>query len=584
MEKGNYQIKNFYQGGYSSLDPSKSGGVYTGINVPFEKLSTPTDPNNANLVKEISSKMNLGLKNIEVGAVIPRVFEATPKQYLTEARRQAKLAGVEFSFHGPVVEPSGLTQQGYSESSRIAIEKQITDSLIRLHEANPKNPIINFHTSNLLPSSDFVKREGKFSEEGTFIVNVESGELGKIKARPRNFPGDEKKSDVDSEIQRRNEESWTHQIRNLSYYADMGINIAKDSLPTAKLAKFEEKSGIDLTSAEKNAISGLERGEVYIQDSYRGMKDLFDIASRNANPQQQEKLKKLKEEITKDVEKIEANPDNLHLKKEVIDKSLKVLLEFNPELYKRADEFMIDKTATTFGNSAFNAYKKFKEDAPILVIENPPATQQFSTGEDVAKVVLESRKKFVEAAKKEGMSESEAKKKAEKFIGATLDVGHLNMLRGRGFDEGEILKEAEKFKPLLKHVHLSDNFGFEHTELPMGMGNVPLKKIMEKLGEEGYEAKKIIEAGDWWTQHHTKGGGDPIGLSLEGLGSPMYSSGAGPYWNQTSALQQGYFGGYGGMLPQKNYEMFGAGFSQLPTELGGSVQGRGGRMSQNPME
>lgn len=82
------------------------------------------------------------------------------------------------------------------------------------------------------------------------------------------------------------------------------------------------------------------------------------------------------------------------------------------------------------------------------------------------------------------MSENEAKKQAEKFIGATWDVGHINMLRKFGYEEKDIIKEAEAVAPYIKHVHLSDNFGFEHTELPMGMGNVPLKEIMEKLGKK----------------------------------------------------------------------------------------------------
>ena len=45
------------------------------------------------------------------------------------------------------------------------------------------------------------------------------------------------------------------------------------------------------------------------------------------------------------------------------------------------------------------------------------------------------------------------------------------------------------------------------------------------------------------------------------------------------------FGGYGLMLPQINYETFGAGFSRLPSELGGSRQGaEGSRMSGRGME
>jgi hypothetical protein len=155
------------------------------------------------------------------------------------------------------------------------------------------------------------------------------------------------------------------------------------------------------------------------------------------------------------------------------------------------------------------------------------------------------------------------------------------MLRKYGYSEEEIVKETEKVAPYVKHVHLSDNFGFEHTELPMGMGNVPLKEMMKKLGEKGVKAKKVIEAASWWQHFKTP----PFQEVLEAVGSPVYSMKMAPYWNQAAGLQEGYFSGYGQMLPQINYETFGAGFSQLPQELGGQIPGaKGGRMSGRPLE
>jgi hypothetical protein len=116
----------------------------------------------------------------------------------------------------------------------------------------------------------------------------------------------------------------------------------------------------------------------------------------------------------------------------------------------------------------------------------------------------------------------------------------------------------------------------------MGMGNVPMKEIMEKLGQNGFEAKKVIEASSWWQHFQTA----PVKETMEGLGSPMYSSGPGPYWNQSLGFQQGYLSGYGMMLPPNNYQTFGAGFSQLPGELGGEITrgGNAGRFSQRGME
>ena len=107
------------------------------------------------------------------------------------------------------------------------------------------------------------------------------------------------------------------------------------------------------------------------------------------------------------------------------------------------------------------------------------------------------------------------------------------MIRKQGFDEKDVVKETEEIAKLVKHIHLSDNFGFEHTELPMGMGNVPIGEIMKKLGEKGYEAKKIIEAGNWWQHFKTP----PVTETFEAFGSPVYSV-QGPYWNQSLGFQQ----------------------------------------------
>jgi hypothetical protein len=242
----------------------------------------------------------------------------------------------------------------------------------------------------------------------------------------------------------------------------------------------------------------------------------------------------------------------------------------------------LSKSAETFANAAFHGYSKFKDKAPVVSIENPPAgTAGFSRAEDLQKVVNASRAKFVDKAVSEGMNKKEAENQAERLIGVTWDVGHINMLRKYGFSEKDVVEESKKVAPFVKHVHLSDNFGLEHTELPMGMGNVPMKEIMEHLGEKGFEAAKIIEAGNWW-QHFKS---PPFQETLSAFGSPIYGMKMAPYWNQAGGFEQGYFTGYGQMLPQTNYETFGAGFSQLPMELGGQRQGgRGSRMSGRPME
>jgi len=301
-------------------------------------------------------------------------------------------------------------------------------------------------------------------------------------------------------------------------------------------------------------------------------------------------LDELNKKIQKDFAELEKEKEEekrVEIMRRVIDNGLKTINQVSaPEIYKPLNEYAMEKTVDSFSNTALHGYKKFKETAPIISIENPPAGMGFSTGDDLRKLVEDSRNKFVEKAVQQGiLSESQARKQAEKLIGVTWDVGHINMLRKKGWSGEDIVKETEKVAKLVKHIHLSDNFGLEHTELPMGMGNVPIKEIMEKLGKEGFEAKKIIEAGNWWQHFSEQGKISPFQASLEGLGSPIYSGVSGPYWAQASAFSEGYSGGFGMMLPQVNYQTFGAGFSRLPTELGGQMPGaQGSRVSGNPME
>jgi len=115
----------------------------------------------------------------------------------------------------------------------------------------------------------------------------------------------------------------------------------------------------------------------------------------------------------------------------------------------------------------------------------------------------------------------------------------------------------------------------------MGMGNVPMKEIMEKLGQNGFDAKKIVEASSWWEHFKTP----PFRESLEAVGSPIYATKMGPYWSQGPGFYQDYFPESGATLPQVNYETFGSNFSKLPMELGGQRGGaEGSRMSGRGME
>ena len=124
MEKEDYTISDIYQGGYSTFDSSQN---LSPINHPINagEFGLTTDFRSANILQEISNKLATGVKHIEISPVEPGVFESIPKEHFKEAKRQAKLIGATVTVHGsPQLEASGITNQGFSESNRRAVERQ----------------------------------------------------------------------------------------------------------------------------------------------------------------------------------------------------------------------------------------------------------------------------------------------------------------------------------------------------------------------------------------------------------------------------------------------------------------------------
>ncbi len=583
-KEGNYIIEPIYQGGYSSLNPDY-GGNFTGYRMSAREIGMVTDTRTANILKDLSDNISSGIKVMEISQPDARTFESIPRQHLKEVNQLSKLTGVNVTLHAPIIEPSGIGDKGFGESNRVAAERQMIQAVERAHELSPKGNIpVTFHSSAGLPGE--ITELGKEIDE-IIVINPETGSGNKIPIRKRKYPGEE--SGIKREVEEANEKSWLSQLRNISYYANWGAKTIQD---TGYAAKIDLKENVEnLTPEDRRLRSEFKSGSASINNSYGEVRDLFETAYKYGSEEEKHRLNEFAEKIKEKAEKIKQAPDSqtgIIMKKQIIDEGLELFNELRPQVVKPLNEFAKERTAETFANVALHGYKEFKNNAPIISIENPPAGEAFSTGKELKEIVELSREKFIENAKKQGMGESEARNQAEKLIGATLDVGHMNMLRRYGYKNKDLIKEAKEVAPLVKHVHLSDNFGFEHTELPMGMGNVPIKEIMKKLGEEGFEGKKIIEAGDWW-QHFSPGAGNksgsPLKPTLEAFGSPVYAMDMGPYWNQAPGFRQDYSSGIGQIYPQINSETWGTGFSQLPAELGGQRPGaQGSRMSGTPME
>ena len=543
---------------------------------------------------------------VEIGTLQPDIFDQIPKQQFAEIRRLAKLTGAKISMHAPIIgfDPSGMDPQGHrpwDESYRVAIEKQLSGFVDRAADLTEKGEMpINFHISGMPGKRLKMGPDGKPETEFLVLVNKESGGFApvpqKLKFNPETGKEEKEFSDEKSElnfVKKINKDQWINELQSVTYNKRIGDSMIEEGMvhmqPIAKDLKDGKLKMEDINEpGAKNALAEYQRGKVYLMNIQRNVYDMVHQAYKYCSD---EEKKKVVESVNKfqeiyNKEKEDTPPEKMS---EGLNIMLRTLEEVRPQIYERVEDFAKDKTAQTFANVALHGYKQFKDKAPMITVEN--VYQEgfaFSSGDEMASVIKSARDQFVENATKskkdggEGISKDEAEKLSKKLLSLTLDVGHLNLYKKAGYEDKHLLEEVKKISQYVKHLHLTDNFGYSDSHLPPGMGNVPIKEYLAELEKAGFSGTRIVEAAAIPVHFN---GMSPFPYILEGMGAQVYNTPGSAYWNQSFAMQQGYFGGYGQVLPQINYESFGAGFSQLPTELGGQRQGaQGSRMSGKGLE
>ncbi len=603
-----YNTISFYEGQAYPLDPDYAD--FKGDRVQFNDLSFPTETRSANQIKSVARNLNLGVKHMEMSVLSPEIFESIPDQHLTEINRMAKLTGTDMTVHGPLIEASGLTQQGWTEVNRQNSERQLQKALERSAKVSPGG-IMNTHTSSGLPEMKeavWEENEGKreLKTKSVYVINPQSGRIDTLKETERHFPGESKEFNPTEELKKRNEEIWDDTTNHMTFNLDRAeTHFSGQTMPLliddlkeimTKKIPFEK-----LDRVRQEAFQNFEIGEGYAKTAYREMKSLFNVAysstlklandpDGNIRKRAQEDLKKFdqfKEEIKDKIGGISEDRTRVVELANIVRKGFRLFSEMkeSPKTFIPLQDFALEKSSETFANVAFNTYDKLKDKAPSLLLENPPAGGGFSKAEDMVELIKKTRDKIEEKAREKGYTSTEAKAIAEKMVGATWDVGHINMLKKYGYTDKDLVEQTKKIAPLVKHVHLSDNFGYDHTELPMGMGNVPFQEELKALKKAGFKGKQVIEAGNWWQHFSEEGKVTPLLPSLQGLGTPLYTSPTpAPYWNQITGTLGSYFGGYGPILPDQHFSMYGAGFSGLPQELGGQIPGKQSRFSGTPTD
>ncbi len=628
-----YGLKNydtFYKGGYSSLNPDY--GNFTGYRMPATNISSPTSIQTANQLSEVISRIKEGVKNVELQFIQPDIFEQVPKQHFAEIRALMKLSGVRPSIHAPLIDPAGFGQKGYEgDDAREDSERRLFSVIEKARELDTKGNIpVVIHSSAGIPGASYrpgdeKKGEERFHEKALVLINKENpSQMVPVEEERKYYLGSTTPEEfalgnkdiekggtlmtAQEGIESINSNEWRAKLSGVLMskkeadkilYHVSSTPLAQDMMSRKPIAPDQ------YPDAQKQELEqNLQKTKLFLDQSRTQFSGLFDKAYRYGTDEQKTKLRELAKQYQKEqdarqenyknkgtdqisvilnesqtmdvyldqMEKLTANRDPITGK---IDERFGA-----PKIYVSAEEFAMEKAAQTFGNLASKSYEKWKGDAPVIAVENMYQGFAFSKADDMKKLVEESKKVFVKNMVKKGFSEGVAKTQADKLLGVTWDVGHLNMMRKAGFNEKDVVSETKKIAKLVKHVHLTDNFGYSDSHLPPGMGNVPTKEILEQLEKAGSlkNARTVVEAGGFF-QHFKR---SPFPWVLGAFGAGVYGANSAPYFNQAQDMMGNYMGSPMAYLPEKHFSMYGTGLGMLPTELGGQIPGGASRFSGTP--
>ena len=598
--KGNTEkmvsYESIYAGSTYLLDPNYN---FTGYRVKVSDIGGTTSIQTANQLSEVNKLLNQGIKTTELSIINPDVLEMIPKDHFKEIQRLNQLTGAESTIHAPIVDPSGFTEQGWGEENMKLAERQFNETIERAHVLNKNgNMPVTIHSSTI-PGSLIMpdpENKGKDVIQRMVAVDQDTGQFIPLKREIKYLPGGPKKGQLripEQELKLANESYWRDQLYQVAVSKEGGDRLLRENFALIAGEDIGTEEGIKRLSPEQRAVlQQVRTANIYLENSYQSLNSIYNKAYKYADDDKTKKAlelvsKNFGEEINKrgGMQHIITNrPDQFSQAIGNLIQNMEAITTHEekdgipiPKKYVQVEEFAVNKASETLSNVALNAYKKFGSNAPTVSIENPPYGQAISTGKDLKKLVEESKEKFVEKLTQEGKSRGEAQKIADKLIGVTWDTSHINMIRRQGYDRNRVVQEIKEVAPLVKHVHFNDNFGTTHTDLPPGMGDIPMSAVMQELEDAKFKGKKIFEGGNFVQHFQTT----PIPYLIEHSGSPLYTSGGIPSWNQLGGLGN-YYIGHGQINPAIHHSLYQSGFSTLPVELGGEIPGQQSRFAGTP--
>ncbi len=520
-----------------------------------------------NPLMRTNTAMNWGMQNLELALGTqmnlqqPGHLAQIGKVERDELIRLAKLNRINLSLHAPHHCPAGGQGNQISESARMRAvreHKQVLDFADQIGRGmNQKHVPIVVHSVEQIPGNPDPKNV-------MYVANRESGQIMPIEKEKVMYPKE--------------------------YFDKYGLQKGKHYSPTDKKGVYDLYPEGKLKMINKEQIQDLKHQkanmEYYVDLHKERLKGAgMELKRIDSNPKKfkKEALRKGRKDLWKEAESYLTYKERAErMKNQIRNIERKHSKGGELKMLTPTDEFAREKAKKSFVELGMEAYKKPSK--PMLVIEQFSPEHALGDPKQTADLVKDVRKDLAkELSRKRGLSKRKAQKEAKKLVGMNLDLGHANMWKKYGKTDKEILKQIDEIYPFVDYVHITDNFGDQDAHLPVGWGNAPINETMKKLKKKGWKGKPVLET---FGAPQYGGGSFGVAQSVYGMNAPLVQGGANWEMAGGTYFEAGYAFTTGPILPDVNFQTYGAGFSGLPYSTGGQIGGggkKGGNFSGTPM-
>jgi sugar phosphate isomerase/epimerase len=507
-----------------------------------------------------------------------RQIDLVSKQQLEATGEMININKMNFAVHGPIIDVLGYKGEegkegifsGEQREENFKTFKKVIENVDKIavkawgeSDAKKHNIPITIHPTNALASqedwfdSGYKDNDGKpiYGKTGSMINRA----TGQVKPMQSTF-------------------KWLP----IKEYKDLGLYSIRENTENNGFALFEVLPETHLTVANNTALDDLKKT---ITDANIKMRQIETNLGLTLNPtpvQKEELAKKYPSyaSLNAEINSAEAELANMA--------SPKLGQAMGRNIYASAKDFSNEVFPEQLSRMAMASYETKAQ--PVLALENMPINQ-FGKPSEVIEIVKKSREKFAEELRnKKNLGYAEAEEAANRIIGLTLDIGHLNVFKSKIKDEKtgtywrdeDLQKEAEAMvKAGVNFVHIADNIGEfgKDSHLMIGRGNANIDKMLDILKENGFQGQAVTES------FEGEGEFDKVWArnNIRAMGS-MYESGNGPSFMDIdmSAQYSSRSSNYGHKVSELHWSQWGGPFAGLQGTFGGGASDKRDSFSGTP--